>query len=182
MIDRLRPEAALHHPDTLVPRIGPDGFPPRTMSLLRTQFVPVPRPEVFAFFSEADNLGLITPPNLDFTITSPRPIAMQVGTLIGYRIRLHGIPMRWKTRILDWEPPHRFVDLQLHGPYRFWLHEHEFRETRGGTTVTDRVWYRLPALGPLARPVGALVRRQLNAIFDFRAEAVRRALAVEFAT
>lgn len=158
---------------------GLAGFPPGTMSLERRLFLPAQRSAVFEFFSHAENLGRITPPDLQFEITSPRPIRMHVGALIDYRIRLHGVPMRWRTRILDWEPPHRFVDLQLRGPYRFWLHEHEFRETEGGTTVTDRVWYRLPALGPLARPVSALVRRQLDAIFDFRAEAVRRALAVE---
>jgi hypothetical protein len=147
--------------------------------LERELFLPARRSVVFEFFSHAENLGRITPPDLEFEITTPGPIRMEVGALIDYRIRLHGVPMRWKTRILEWEPPHRFVDLQLHGPYRFWLHEHEFRETRTGTAVTDRVWYRLPALGPLARPVGALVRRQLEAIFDFRAAAVRRALAIE---
>ncbi len=172
-------DGAVAHAESSAGSSGLAGFPPGTMSLERRLFLPAPRSAVFEFFSHAENLGQITPPDLQFEITSPRPVHMQAGTLIDYRIRLHGIPMRWRTRILDWEPPHRFADLQLRGPYRFWLHEHEFRETTGGTTVTDRVWYRLPALGPLARPVRTLVRRQLDAIFDFRAQAVRRALTVE---
>lgn len=147
--------------------------PSGTKVLERTLFLPFRRAEVFQFFSHAENLGLITPPGLEFEITSPLPIAMQVGALIDYRIRLHSIPMRWRTRIERWEPPHLFVDYQLQGPYRHWIHHHEFREMGEGTEVTDRVWYRLPALGPFSRPAHAMVRKQLDSIFDYRASAVR---------
>ena len=136
--------------------------------LERKQFVPRPRDEVFAFFAEARNLETLTPAFLNFRILTPLPLAMHGGTLIDYQIRLSGIPMRWRTRIETFEPPVRFVDVQLSGPYRYWHHAHEFQDAPGGTWVIDRVTYALPfgILGKLAHWL--FVRRALERIFEFR--------------
>ena len=130
---------------------------------------------VFAFFSDASNLEAITPPWLGFRVLTPAPIAMSEGALIEYRLRLHGLPVSWRTRIDVWDPPRRFVDRQLEGPYRTWVHVHAFEPDAGGTLMSDTVRYALPlgALGALAHR--AFVRRDLERIFDFRhAEVARR--------
>jgi ligand-binding SRPBCC domain-containing protein len=134
-----------------------------------------PRVDVFQFFATAENLGVVTPPELRFEILSELPIQMAEGTVIDYRIKLQGVPMRWRTLIDRWEPPVLFQDTQLKGPYRLWVHRHEFHDLGDATRVVDRVWYRLPPLGPLNAMVHPLVRRQLDQIFDFRARAVRQA-------
>lgn len=142
--------------------------------LEREQLVPRPRAEVFAFFADAHNLERITPATLRFRILTPPPIAMGPGTLIDYRLSLLGVPFRWRTRIDVYRPGERFVDVQLVGPYRRWVHLHTFEDAAGGTLVRDRVEYQLP-LGPLGELARALfVRRQLEAIFDHRREAIAR--------
>lgn len=132
----------------------------------------IPLGEVFPFFADAGNLERITPDRLRFHILSPQPIEMKKGALIEYRLRLMGVPFRWKTEISHWDPPFQFVDSQLKGPYRKWVHTHSFSEHKGSTTITDRVVYRLPLwpLGELALP---FVRRQVAAIFRFRELALR---------
>ena len=140
--------------------------------LEREQVLPVGIDEAFAFFGDALNLQRITPGWLHFRVITPEPIAMAPGTLIEYRLRLHGLPLRWLTRIEAWEPGVRFVDAQLRGPYRLWHHTHEFEPRGERTLMRDRVRYALP-LGPLGRIAHAvLVRRDLERIFDFRHAAV----------
>lgn len=148
--------------------------------LTREQTLPGSPDIVFPFFAAARNLEAITPPWLGFRVVTPEPIAMAPGTLIDYRLRLHGIPLRWRTRIERWEPGVRFVDAQLRGPYALWHHTHEFAPAPGDPTRTvmrDVVRYALP-LGPLGELTHRLlVRRDLDRIFDFRAAEVARRLS-----
>jgi ligand-binding SRPBCC domain-containing protein len=143
-------------------------------SLAREQVLPGPPDEVFRFFADAANLEAITPPWLRFRIVTPQPIRMEPGALIEYRLRLHGIPIRWLTRIELWEPGRRFVDAQVKGPYALWRHTHSFEEHPDGTLMRDTVEYALPfgALGRLA--LLAFVRRDVERIFDFRAAALHK--------
>lgn len=147
----------------------------RVHVLEREQVLSRPPSEAWEFFQDAYNLEEITPPFLGFEVLTPRPIEMRLGTLIEYELRLHGVRLRWLTRIEDWEPGRRFVDRQLRGPYALWHHTHTFEPHPEGTLMRDRVRYRLP-LGPLGAIAHvALVRRDLDAIFDFRrAEIARR--------
>lgn len=147
--------------------------------LRREQRLEAPPEAVFPFFADARNLEAITPPLLRFRLLTPEPIAMGVGTFLQYALRLHGVPVRWDTLIQEWEPPARFVDVQVRGPYRLWHHTHELVALEGGaaTLMRDTVGYSVGfgALGELARR--ALVVRDLEAIFAFRAERVPALLA-----
>jgi ligand-binding SRPBCC domain-containing protein len=145
----------------------------RAHLLERDQLVRRPLDEVFAFFAHARNLERITPPWLRFEVLAdPGPLA--AGALIEYRLRLHGLPLRWISRIEEWEAERGFVDRQVRGPYRLWHHRHEFVPCGDGTVVRDRVRYALPRVGAVAH---TFVRRDLERIFDFRREAVGRLLA-----
>jgi ligand-binding SRPBCC domain-containing protein len=143
--------------------------------LRREQHLPPAPADVFPFFGDANNLEAITPPWLGFAVTTPGPIEMRSGTLIEYGLRLHSVPVRWRTTIAVWDPPRRFVDVQIQGPYRLWHHTHDFEDDgRGGTIMRDTVRYALP-LGVLGKVAHALlVRRDLEAIFDFRRDAIAR--------
>jgi ligand-binding SRPBCC domain-containing protein len=136
--------------------------------LLREQVVAAAPDEVFEFFSLARNLETLTPPWLRFEVLTPEPIEMSQGTRIDYRLRLHGVPLRWVSRIEEWHPGRGFVDRQLRGPYHLWHHRHEFEPHDGGTLARDIVHYSLP-LGPLgALAHAAFVRRDLDAVFEYR--------------
>ena len=133
------------------------------------QLIGAPLEEVFAFFSEARNLGRLTPPWLKFEVLTPEPIEMAAGALIDYRLSWRGLPMRWRTEIEIWEPTFRFVDRQIRGPYRLWRHEHIFEEHRGGTMVEDRVAYSAIG-GRLAHNL--IVNRDVETIFAYRHQAL----------
>lgn len=127
-----------------------------------------PITDVFDFFSQAKNLDLLTPPELEFKIITPLPIQMKAGIFIDYRLKLHGIPFLWKTEITCWEPPFRFIDKQVKGPYRIWNHEHCFVETSEGTLMTDIVEYLAPGLflEPIIQKL--YIRKKVESIFAFR--------------
>ena len=127
-----------------------------------------PIDDLFNFFKQPDNLEKITPSSVGFTILTPRPIKMQVGTVLDYTIRLIGLPVRWTTMISEYDPPHRFIDVAIRGPYSFWHHTHTFEENDQGTIMTDEVNYSLP-FGIFGRLAHFLwVKRQLKYIFDYR--------------
>lgn len=149
------------------PKSDGSNRPMKTHQLDTSIWLPKPLDEVFPFFADAHNLGEITPPWVHFQILTPKPIRMEPGALIDYRIRLHGFPVRWRTEITQWEPPHRFVDEQLRGPYRLWIHEHRFTERDGGTLVDDKVIYAAPG-GDLVHSL--FVRKDVEQIFAYRRE------------
>ena len=128
-------------------------------------WLPAPREGVFNFFCDAFNLETLTPPWLRFEVLPPKPIEMHPGTLIDYRIRVHGISIRWRTEITQWNPPHSFEDVQVRGPYTLWCHKHSFEERDNGTLCIDDVRYR-PRGGTLMNWL--FVRRDVEKIFQYR--------------
>jgi ligand-binding SRPBCC domain-containing protein len=146
--------------------------------LERQQRVELPVADAFEFYGDALNLEAITPPWLGFEVTTPGPVEMRAGSRLDYRLKLHRVPIRWRTRIEVWEPPLRFVDVQVSGPYALWEHTHEFEPMgEGATAIRDRVRYALP-LGPLGNLAHRLfVRRDVERIFDYRRQAVAERLA-----
>lgn len=135
-----------------------------------------PIDRVFSFFSQAENLQKLTPPWLNFHILTPEPIEMDVGTTIDYRIKVHGWPIRWRTLITAWQPPYRFADRQLKGPYRLWDHEHRFESIDGGTLCHDDVRY-WPRGGAIVHALR--VRQDIRQIFAYRQEQLTRLFPLE---
>jgi ligand-binding SRPBCC domain-containing protein len=149
-----------------------------THHLERSQRVEAPVEAAFDAYGDATNLEPMTPPWLHFHVRNPAGLVLREGTVLEYRLRLHGVPIRWRTLIKAWEPPFRFVDVQLDGPYALWKHTHEFEpDGDGATVVRDRVRYAIP-FGPLGSLAHLLfVRRDLRRIFDFRRDALAEVLA-----
>jgi ligand-binding SRPBCC domain-containing protein len=147
-------------------------------TLVRRQRLQLPIEQAFEFYAQARNLEAITPPWLGFRVTTPGEIEMREGALIEYRLALHRVPVRWRTRIEAWEPPVRFIDAQLRGPYALWVHTHTFEaDGPDAVVIRDHVRYALP-FGPLgALAHAAFVRRDLERIFDYRAQAVAAQIA-----
>lgn len=133
--------------------------------------LPRKRDEIFRFFADAGNLEILTPPFLRFHVLTPQPIKMQPGTLIDYQLRVHGIPLKWRSEITVWNPPVCFIDEQRRGPYRQWIHEHRFEERGDATCCTDYVRYSVWG-GALINQL--LVRRDVEKNFAFRTAALRR--------
>ena len=144
----------------------------RVRTIHRVQSIPAPLPGVFSFFCDACNLDRITPPWLHFKFLKQTDREIKVGTLIYYQLAWHGLPLAWTSRIEEWCPPTLFIDIQLKGPYRLWHHTHSFEACDGGTLMRDTVKYGLPmgTLGELGG--GWLVRRDVERIFNYRAEQI----------
>ena len=148
----------------------------KTYFLLRRQVIPKPLDAVFGFFESPANLERITPAEVGFNILTPQPITMRTGAVLDYTIRLFGIPVRWTTQIVGYDPPYRFADVALKSPYSFWHHTHSFEPTPGGTVMTDQVKYVMPFgwIGQIAHAL--FVKRRLEKIFDYRAEVIEQLL------
>jgi ligand-binding SRPBCC domain-containing protein len=144
----------------------------KSYTLSFQQHVSRPLPEVFEFFSRAENLEVLTPPWLNFKILDVSWQPIRQGTLIKYGLRFHGIPLRWTSEIVEWEPPYRFIDIQLRGPYKLWRHEHRFETRDGGTLISDTINLALPLgfAGELAYKIK--VESDVQEIFAFREKKV----------
>jgi len=136
-----------------------------TYWLRKTIWLPQPRAKVFEFFSNPGNLDRLTPAWLNFAILTPATSQIKQGTLLDYRLRIRGMPIRWQSAIAVWEPPYRFVDRQTKGPYSLWIHEHTFDERDNGTLVGDNVEYAVPG-GRIVQKL--LVAPDIERIFDYR--------------
>jgi ligand-binding SRPBCC domain-containing protein len=147
---------------------------PNRMVLRTQQRFAGPPESIFDFFADAANLEAITPPWLHFRILTPLPVVMDSGTLIDYQLRLHWIPIHWRTKIAEWDPPHRFVDQQLQGPYRLWRHTHTFEPIADGTLMMDTVEYSVPGGRLLNR---WFVEPDLKKIFAYRQQCLVERLA-----
>lgn len=143
----------------------------RGFVLTASMEIDLPREEVFDFFSDAMQLESITPPWLNFSVLTPQPITIEQGSLLDYKLYLHRIPIRWRTEICVWDPPFRFVDTQLRGPYSRWYHEHTFEEVDGKTLVKDHVHY-IPRGGALIHRW--FVKPDLLKIFNYRMDKLRQ--------
>jgi len=144
----------------------------KVLELRRRIVLPARREDVFEFFSRPENLAALTPPSLGFQVLTPSPIRMAEGAVFDYVVRPFLFPIRWTSLITEFDPPHRFVDVQLRGPYSFWHHTHEFRDDpSGGTWMEDSVLYLLP-MGFMGAAAAPLVRRQLERIFDHRSRVI----------
>ena len=144
--------------------------------LFKDQFVPLKVEEIFHFFSRAENLEILTPPWLNFKIVSKSSEEVRPGTLIEYKLKVHGIPVRWQTLIKDWKKDEFFVDEQLKGPYSKWHHLHTFEKVQGGCLLRDEVTYRVPGsvFGNLL--LSKWIEKDVNQIFDYRQKCIRELL------
>jgi ligand-binding SRPBCC domain-containing protein len=137
----------------------------RAMRLSTKITLPQTAEYVFDLFADAPNLQAITPESLRFQIITPQPIDMSAGTLIDYRLSLRSVPIRWRREISVWEPPYRFIDRQLRGPYQLWEHTHTFHRLDEGTLVCDDVHYRVPGGRMMHR---IIMKPELKKIFEYR--------------
>jgi ligand-binding SRPBCC domain-containing protein len=135
--------------------------------------LPLALEETFSFFANAENLEAITPPWLHFSILTPTPITMQAGTLIDYRLRVHGIPLRWQTEITRWNPPYDFTDEQKRGPYRLWIHRHVFTAEGDQTRMRDQITYAVFGGSLINR---LFVQKDVLRIFNHRQTAIQALL------
>ena len=142
----------------------------KTYLIKSSIWLPTSRDRIFRFFADPKNLQQITPSWLHFTIVRSSSPEIGPGTLLDYKLRLRGVPIRWQSQITAWEPPLRFIDEQRKGPYRRWVHQHLFTEKEGGTQVEDLVEYAMLG-GRLVHRF--LVRPDLEKIFAYRSQALQ---------
>ncbi|MCO5113420.1 MAG: TIGR01777 family oxidoreductase [Bdellovibrionaceae bacterium] len=137
------------------------------------QFVPIEKSEVFPFFSKAENLEVLTPPWLKFKIISKSSEDICEGMLIVYKLKIHGVPIKWKTLITKWVPEHSFEDHQLKGPYTKWHHLHLFDSVKGGTLLRDEVTYKIPGWIAGKFILKHWIQKDINMIFKYRKSKIK---------
>lgn len=140
----------------------------KTHTLTRHTTIEKPIDEVFDFFTKAENLNKIIPPDLHFEMITKLPISIKKGTVIDYKIKIAGIPFKWKTEITEWNPPYSFEDTQVKGPYKIWIHKHKFESKNGFTLMTDIINYLSPGGIFEFVPHRLFVKKKVESIFDFR--------------
>jgi len=143
----------------------------KTYGLKKQLWLPQAREKVFEFFADPYNLDRLTPAWLKFKVLASGPVEMQQGTLLNYRLRIRGIPIRWQSEITAWEPPSRFIDRQTQGPYSLWIHEHLFEDYQGGTYIKDNVEYAVTG-GTIVQKL--FVAPDLERIFRYRHQVLER--------
>ena len=137
----------------------------KTFRLETQLWLPQSRDKIFDFFSDPGNLDRLTPAWLKFRIETPLTTKISLGTILDYRLRIHGLPIHWQSQISAWEPPDRFIDRQTKGPYSLWIHQHYFEDSDGGTIVGDDVEYAVPG-GAIVQKL--LVAPDLDRVFKYR--------------
>ena len=147
----------------------------KTHKFKTSMTLPVSIGEVFEFFSDAGNLEIITPPELRFSIVTPLPISIREGALIEYKLKLAGFSFSWLTKISRWNPPYEFIDEQIKGPYKLWIHRHSFTFANGHTLIKDEVEYQLPFY-PFSEIISPIIRLQLKRIFSYRQIQIKQIL------
>ena len=148
------------------------GEHPWSTRFVAEQWLPLPKEKVFEYFCDEKNLEELTPPTLGFQVLDKSTPDIQSGTLINYRLKIHGFPVRWRTLIEKWQPPVKFSDTQLKGPYKLWHHTHSFEDLHSGTLMRDIVYHQVP-MGQIGRWVaGPFVSKDIDKIFDYRYQRV----------
>jgi ligand-binding SRPBCC domain-containing protein len=139
-----------------------------TYCLNASQVLSVTRERAFEFFKDPGNLCDITPVWLDFCMLN-RESNMEVydNAEFDYTIKWLGIRMTWRSRIVDYNPPERFTDIQIKGPYRSWVHVHTLQQIPEGTLMKDKVTYKLPLIAAVFHRF--FIKKKLKDIFSYRA-------------
>ncbi len=142
----------------------------------QTQKLNMKLEELFEFFQKPENLERVSPSWVNFNIKSKLPLVMKEGAEFEYTIKLLGIPMNWKTRIIEYSPPEIFIDEQVKGPYKKWIHTHKFKQANGFVLMEDNVDYDLYG-GVLKGIIHQLfVKKSVEKIFEYRREAIEKVI------
>ena len=137
----------------------------KTFHLQTQLWLPQARVKIFDFFADPRNLDRLTPAWLKFRIETPDTTKIVQGAILDYRLQIHGMPIHWQSEISVWDPPNRFIDRQIKGPYSLWIHQHYFEDSDGGTIVGDHVEYAVPG-GTIVQKL--LVAPDLDRVFKYR--------------
>ncbi|MBK8257059.1 MAG: SRPBCC family protein [Polyangiaceae bacterium] len=138
---------------------------------LRSEFRCTPE-ELFAFHERPEALALLAPPGGPVEIIQP-PASLRVGEEALLRVGLGPFKIQWVARHTVYEPPHRFVDEQMSGPFRRWRHEHRVEPCGIGAALIDSIDFELPG-GPLGKVMAPLVAGGLKKSFKTRHDVTRR--------
>ena len=151
--------------------------------------LPVSAETAFAYHERPGCLNRLIPPWESVTIERSDG-SLRAGSRVVLKTRLMGFPLRWVAEHTVYEPPRRFCDRQVSGPFASWEHEHRFDESAVGlrdgsltaetagvepavsggsaSVLTDRIDYRLPG-GPLGRWLGGgKALHTIEAMFAYR--------------